>query len=397
MFQKMIQRRWVRLLLLAAAVIAIYKTFDSLPVLLGWIGDLFCLLTPVLIGLAVSFFLSRPVFALEKRLGQSRCRLVQKGGRAISLALVYLLFFAAIALFIGSLLPMLVTGIGDFLQQIPSYLDLLKEKAREWNGGSGFLSHLGLWEWIEGLSFDRIAPAIDLNNQETLRMCLDSVMNVSSVIGNILLGFVFSIYMLWEREMLISFVQRVLRLCLRESVYHKVSLYFHKSNAMVFRYFGGQLLDGLIVGVCGAIALAVLGVPYGVILGLLFGLFNLIPYFGPIFMGVAAVVITLLSTDWTTAIWAAALLLIIQQVDANILNPKILGSALHISPFWVFFAVTLGGGLFGIFGMLVSVPVFAVLRLFVLDYLSDRERKKGRKHRESTPVITTSGKENNPQ
>ena len=124
------------------------------------------------------------------------------------------------------------------------------------------------------------------------------------------------------------------------------------------------------------IILSLLGVPYGAVLGFLFGMFNLIPYFGPIFIFFVVILITFLSCGWVTALWAAVLLLVMQQLDANIMNPKILGTTLDISPFWVILSVTIGGDLFGVPGMLFSVPVFAVLRLFVLDYMDYREKKK---------------------
>lgn len=117
-------------------------------------------------------------------------------------------------------------------------------------------------------------------------------------------------------------------------------------------------------------------IPYGFILGILFGLFNLIPYFGPLLIGFLTVLVTLVSTNLVTAIWSGILLILIQQIDANIINPKILGNVLQVSPFWVFFSVTIGGGLGGIVGMLIGVPVFAVLRLLLLDFYQVKETHK---------------------
>lgn len=373
--------QWLRVLLLAAAVIAIYKTFDSLPALIRWTGSLLSLFTPVLIGLAVAFFLNKPSLYLEHWLQNRPNSIIKRFSRFFSLSLVYLVFLCLVIVLVWAILPMLFTSISNFLQQLPSYLELLKAKAAEWQENSGFLSDSGLLKGIRSLSLSSILPdSPNWNNPDFLRKCMEGVASFSGIVGNILLGFVFSFYMLLEKEVLLVFVQRTFRLCMSEQKYRKLCFYFHKSTYLIFRYFGGQLLDSLLVGVCAALVLFLMKIPYGFILGILFGLFNLIPYFGPLFLGIVAVLATLVSTNLTMAVWAGVFLITIQQIDANIVNPKILGNVLQISPFWVFLSVTIGGGIAGIPGMLLGVPVFAVLRLLLLDFYHARELRKSAGH-----------------
>lgn len=369
--------KWIKLLLLATAVIAIYKTFDSLPAILRWLGYLFSLFLPICIGLILCFFLNKPVLYLEHWFQRRKSNMMKKHSRIFSLIVVYLLFISLITVLVWAILPMLFSSITNFLQQLPTYLELLKTKSAEWQKNDGLLAKSGFLKGIQSLSLSSILPASpNWSDPGFLKKCLESVTNLSGVIGNILLGFVFSFYMLLEKEVLLVFLQRTFRLCMSEQRYKRVCFYFHKSTYLIFRYFGGQLLDSLIVGICSALFLSFMKIPYGFILGILFGLFNLIPYFGPLLIGLLTVLVTLVSTNLVTAIWSGILLILIQQIDANIINPKILGNVLQVSPFWVFFSVTIGGGLGGIVGMLIGVPVFAVLRLLLLDFYQVKETHK---------------------
>ena len=115
--------------------------------------------------------------------------------------------------------------------------------------------------------------------------------------------------------------------------------------------------------------MSIMGVKYAALLGFMIGLFNVIPYFGAIIAVAIAVVITIFTGGITQAIWLAVVVIILQQIDANIINPKIIGNSLKISPLLVIFAVTVGGAYFGVLGMFLAVPVIAVIKLLVSDYI----------------------------
>ena len=119
-----------------------------------------------------------------------------------------------------------------------------------------------------------------------------------------------------------------------------------------------------------------LGVKYAVLLGIMIGLFNLIPYFGAIIAVIISTIITLITGGFYQAIWMIVIVTILQQIDANIINPKIVGESLKISPLLVIFAVTIGGAYFGILGMFLAVPIAAVLKLFISDFIDYKNAKK---------------------
>ena len=152
------------------------------------------------------------------------------------------------------------------------------------------------------------------------------------------------------------------------------------------KFLASQFLDAIVVGILTSVAMSIMGVEYGVLLGFLIGLFNMIPYFGAIIAVTISIIITFLTGGISQAIWMAVVVIILQQIDANIINPKIVGDSLKISPLLVIFAVTIGGAYFGFLGMFLAVPIVAVIKIVLIDYINYKEKTKkvwNRKYRKN--------------
>ena len=156
----------------------------------------------------------------------------------------------------------------------------------------------------------------------------------------------------------------------------KIENYMDSTNTIFFKFISGQLIDAVVVGILVTIAMSIIGVKYSVLLGFIIGLFNIIPYFGAIVAVVISVIITIITGGLSQALIMAAVVIILQQIDSNIINPKIIGNSLEISPLLVIFAVTVGGAYFGVLGMFLAVPIIAVLKIVVNDYLDFKIKKK---------------------
>ena len=152
--------------------------------------------------------------------------------------------------------------------------------------------------------------------------------------------------------------------------------YFVKGNEIFFKYISSQVIDAIIVGIIMSIALSIMGVEYAILLGFMIGLFNLIPYFGAIIAVALTAIITIFTGGISQAIWVVIVLVILQQIDANVINPKIVGDALDISRILIIFAVTVGGAYFGVLGMFLGVPVVGVIKMLIDDYVERNENKK---------------------
>ena len=153
----------------------------------------------------------------------------------------------------------------------------------------------------------------------------------------------------------------------KEETCTKLGKYFRNGNEIFFKFLTSQMIDALIVGIVVSIAMLILNVKYAVLLGFLIGLFNLIPFFGAIIAVGIAIIVTLLTDGIGKAIAMAIVVIILQQIDANIINPKIVGNSLEISQLLVIFAVTIGGAYFGVLGMFLAVPVMTVIKMVIED------------------------------
>ena len=213
-------------------------------------------------------------------------------------------------------------------------------------------------------------------NMNKLTEYAKGVINVAGKILDFFVAIIVSVYLLLQRREILEFIKKLGKAIFKENTYRNFGKYFDRTNNIFFNFLAGQLLDGIVVAIITAIAMSIMGVKYAVLLGVMIGIFNLIPYFGAIIAVVIATLITLLTGGIWQAVLMAIVVTILQQIDANIINPKILGNSLKISPLLVIFAVSLGGAYFGFWGMFLSVPVIAVLKLLITDYIEYKNKEK---------------------
>ena len=162
-------------------------------------------------------------------------------------------------------------------------------------------------------------------------------------------------------------------------LYNNINKYFDRTNEIFLKFLASQFLDAIVVGILVTIAMTIMGIKYAPLLGFFIGLFNMIPYVGAIIAVAISAVITLITGGLTQAIWMLIVVIILQQIDANIINPKIVGQSLKVSPLLVIFAITVGGAYFGMLGMFLAVPVSAVVRILVEDYVDFKLAEKIKK------------------
>ena len=194
--------------------------------------------------------------------------------------------------------------------------------------------------------------------------------------GGVCVHSIVSVYILIDRRKILTFFKRLAGAIFKERTYKNIDKYFNNSNEIFFKFIASQFLDAIVVGVLVSIAMTIMGVRYAPLLGFFIGLFNMIPYVGAIIATVISAIITLITGGLSQTIWMLIVVIILQQIDANIINPRIVGKSLKISPLLVLFAVTFGGAYFGILGMFLAVPVIAVVKILLDDFITYRETKK---------------------
>ena len=213
-------------------------------------------------------------------------------------------------------------------------------------------------------------------NMDTVMQYAKGAISLLTGVVDIFVMIVVSVYALLERGKLLKFIKGLSSAILNEEICLKIGKYFNDSNKIFYKFLSSQIIDALIVGILATILMSILKVEYAVLLGFMVGLFNIIPYFGAIVGVMIAIVITLITGGISQAIWMGVLVTVLQQIDANIINPKIVGNSLEISPLLIIFSVTVGGAYFGVLGMFLAVPIAAVLKILINDYIEYKNRKK---------------------
>ena len=203
-----------------------------------------------------------------------------------------------------------------------------------------------------------------------------SAYNIVTSLFDVFVSIVVSIYVLSERDQILNFLKKCARAIFKEKTYKNMDKYFNNSNEIFFKFIASQFLDAVVVGVLVTIAMSIMGIKYAPLLGFFIGLFNMIPYVGAIIAVAISAVITLITGGLSQTIWMLIIVIVLQQIDANIINPNIIGQSLKVSPLLVIFAITVGGAYFGMLGMFLAVPVIAIVKIVIEDYVDLKLKKK---------------------
>ena len=365
-----VETKWFYCLTLLVAKVIVYKILDNFTGIGEWVAELIKVIKPFLMAILLAYLLYIPARKIETLYIKNK--VLSKKARGLSIATTYILAILIIALLIKVLVPMLSDSIGELASNLPGYYDSAIKYIEELPEDN-ILKTEAVQNAIKKLQQIDIAKLLDLDN---LAMYLEKVIGIANGIFSAFVTIVVSIYILLERAEILKFVKRLNRSIFTEKKCQAIDRYFEKGNDIFFKYISGQIIDAIVVAIIMSVALTIMKVKYAVLLGFLIGVFNLIPYFGAIIAVIVACVITIFTGGFVQAIWVAVVLIIIQQIDANIINPKILRDALEISKILIIFAVTVGGAYFGVLGMFLGVPAIAVIKMMLDDYIERNEKEK---------------------
>ena len=364
--------KWLYWFVFAVAIVIVYKTLDNFSDITNWIKGIFDVIMPFLIGILLAYLFYIPCKNIEKFYQKSKIKLIRKKARGISVLTVYLIALIIIILAIQFIIPNIVQSITDLAGNIGIYY---QNAINNFNNipEDSLLRQINIQAIGDTLKQINISEYINMN---TILDYLKGIIGFAGGIFDVFVSIIVSVYILLERSQILCFFKKLGSALFKEKTYQAIGKYFNNSNRIFFRFLSSQILDAIVVGILTSIAMSLLGVKYAVLLGFFIGLSNLIPYFGAIVGVIISIIITIFTGGIGKAIWMGIIVIILQQIDANIINPKIVGSSLRISPLLVIFAVSVGGAYFGMLGMFLSVPVFAVLKLLVEDYIDYKNKTK---------------------
>ena len=211
---------------------------------------------------------------------------------------------------------------------------------------------------LEYISSNKLLDLLP-NINDFLKTLSSSVIGVLKALWNFVIGFIISIYVLGSKEKFAGQAKKIAYALFDRKMGNAVITNFRFIHSTFIGFIGGKIVDSIIIGVICFICTTIIGTPYAILVSVIIGVTNVIPFFGPWIGGIPSALLVLM-VDPMQALYFVILIMVIQQIDGNIIGPKILGDSTGLSGFWVIFAITIFGGLFGVLGMVVGVPIFAV-------------------------------------
>ena len=359
-------------LLIALTVVIVYKMLDNFSNVTEWFGTFFRILKPFFAGLLISYILFMPCKKRENALSKSKLKFVKKKARGLSVIATYIIFVLIMVIIINCIFPVLKESIVELVSNIPGYYETLVNKYKELPEDSVLKSDV-IKDKMTELSNIDMKQFLSINNEKIIEY-VKNIINIFSGIFDVFVSIIVSVYILLQRTAIMKFLRRFARAIFKKNTYEAVNKYFTKANEVFFTFISSQLLDAVIVGILTTVAMLIIKVKYAPLIGFTIGLFNMIPYIGAIVAVGIGILITFITGGLGKAIAMAIVVIILQQIDANIINPKIIGVSLEVSPLLVIFAVTVGGAYFGILGMFLGVPIAVVIKTVLNDWIDNKNK-----------------------
>lgn len=362
-----------RILLLVACSIILYWALNNLSTLGKLLGSFFSLFSPLLIGAGIAYVMNLLLKAIERLWDMALKKAPElwrvKLKRPICLTLTMLLFLGIIFAIIFILIPRLEEAATTMVANIPTYVSQIQSW---WENLSGFAAEHGVTLPELSLSADQVKETITGFLQEKGDSVVNTTLNITtSIVGalvNFLLALVFSLYLLAQKETLLAQSRRLLRRILPQKAADRLMHLLSLANNAFSSFVTGQVTEAFILGTLCCIGMLILRLPYALPVSVIIASLSLIPIFGA-WIGAATGAFLIVFQSPIKALTFLIFLLILQQVEGNLIYPKVVGKSVGLPGLWVLAAVTVGGGAFGVLGMLLGVPVCSVVYALVQDFI----------------------------
>ena len=359
---------------------AIYRLRDVSEV----INVILAILTPFIYGLVMAYLLCpiynftvRSIYALTKRVNVNIPRPLTVSKAVASLVSIIVLLVVITGI-LWMIIPGLVESIANIIQLLPDSMDSLRSwldvKLVGWPEAQAVLNG-----WINNFTENAIAFVTERLLPEYCSIAAgisEGVMGVFNVVKNFFLGIIICVYFLNSKENFAAQMKKIIMAVFSRKAADEIVQGAHFTNRTFGGFINGQIIDSFIIGLICFIVMTLFGWEYTLLISCIIGITNIIPFFGP-FIGAIPSALLLLMVDTRQCIYFVIFIIILQQFDGNILIPKIQGSSTGLASFWVLFAVLVGGGLFGFIGMVIGIPMFAVIYAYVSRAINNRLEKRG--------------------
>ncbi|MBR6580928.1 MAG: AI-2E family transporter [Ruminococcus sp.] len=375
-------KRYIIIAFLVIAVCLVIKNFGLFAKLLG---VLFAAVYPLLLGAVIAYIFNIILSGLEKRyFPNTTSKGIKKVRRPVCIVLSFLIVFAMISLILKIVIPELISAFKLIFEEIPPLIDKLSNYAFKMLEEYPDIQKeaMALYNEFDVKSLDwasiteKAAGLLKTGVMGIISSAVGIVGSLTGTITNIVIAIIFAIYLLARKDKLLSDTNRFQTILFKESTNHKVNKVCKTANDTFKSFFIGQFFEAILLGCFCFIGMKILQLPYAAMSGVLVGVTALIPIVGA-FLGAGISAFIICTENPMQALIFIIFLVILQQLEGNIVYPKVVGDSIGLPGIWVLAAVTVGGGLGGIMGMLIGVPCAATAYKLLFEHLEKKEISRG--------------------
>lgn len=338
----------------------------------AFIGKILNTLSPFMVGAGFAFMLmplaKRIDNFLEKKLKWKKSNVI----RGFSTTLCMTLLVAAIIGFALILLPQLVASFQSLVGVLTNFVNNNESTINDFLIKNGLIT-------VESTELNSIWDNLLSTATQYITVVIPNILSLSSKVYSfvfqLFVGLIVACHFLIEKEGISCRCKRASYAIFRQTTAETLIFWIRRANSIFSGFISGKIIDSMIIGILCYVFMLITNMEYAVLISVVIGITNILPFFGP-FIGAIPSVLILLMINPRNALIFTIFILILQQIDGNLIGPKILGDHVGISPLWTMIAIILGSGLFGFIGILLSVPVFALMYALVNAYFETRLRKK---------------------
>lgn len=345
----------------------------------SFVKRLISVLQPIIFGFVIAYLVNPIVNILNGRLKPFFAKFSKNRARssrianAISVGSALLLFAVIIFTIIYLVIPQFFSSVSNIITVLPGQIDLLSERVMDFVKSDEALEKL----LIKILDYEKnwLQTDLALTVNKIASNFANGVWSVITFLKNFVIGLMLAVYLLADKATHARRFRKLVYACFSRELVDKILSVLEHTHSVFSGFINGKLLDSLIIGILCLIGVSVMRMPYAMLVAVIVGVTNIIPVFGP-YIGAVPCAALILLTDPLKGLYFIIFIILLQTLDGNIIGPKILGNKTGLDTFWVIFAIVVGGGLFGVLGMLVGVPAFAVLYYVIKILVNNRLRAK---------------------
>lgn len=380
-FQKLLEKPWAAYTFAACTAVIALVFFSNLRAVGAVLAKLFGFIKPVVIGLIIAYVSDPLVMFFEKRVFRGIKKFTIR--RGLSVFVAFLSIGACVALILTALIPQLVDSVKMFISNLDSYSSAF----------SGLMDELNKWASEHKVDISQytsvgndIVKLITSSLPQSVNGLLNKTITYGKGVFEAVIAFIIAIYFLADKDRLVHGIHRFWRAIVSDNGYRRSNSFLGRVNEIMIRFIVYDLMDGLIIGVCNAAFMLIVGYPYVPLISVVVGVTNLAPTFGPIVGAVIGAGILLLVNPWY-ALGFLIFTIALQTFDGYILKPRLFGNTLGVPSIEVLISIIVFGRMFGAVGVLLAIPIAAIIDYIYKDGILPRleSRRKRRRNQSQQP------------